>query len=389
MLQGKRTLSLVGAGSILILTGLLLWFGTNITKPGGPLNAETKILFLGDTSFGENYQDRLEEQGKGNVLKEEGYEYLFQNFADILTDASFTIANLETPITDLEESPFVGKKTYIHYTNIDKAPYHLSKYGFDLVSLANNHSLDYGDAGLTQTLSLLDKKSIETCGAGKNKEEADKVFRRTFTVENNTFEVALICVFEYMKSYDTTYHFYAEEDVPGVALLSVPDITLQIKEIKEESPNTFVVIFPHWGENYSFSSENQKKDARALLDAGADLVIGHGAHMFQEIEEYKGKWIVYNIGNFVFPSPGRYEETGAHPYGFIAELILSEGTAEIARSLRLYPIFTDNLASDYQGRFVTEKEFQDASRIIRERFAGEVKFEEGESVYGKYFEIRL
>ena len=92
--------------------------------------------------------------------------FAIETFAALLHDAAFVIANLETPITDQGESPFSGIKSYVHYADVEKTPHYLSKYGIGLVSLANNHSLDYGLPGLIQTLEILDLRGIETCGAG-------------------------------------------------------------------------------------------------------------------------------------------------------------------------------------------------------------------------------
>ena len=83
--------------------------------------------------------------------------------------------------------------------------------------------------------------------------------------------------------------------------------------------------------------------------------MGHGAHIFQEIERYHDRWILYGLGNFVFASEGRYEKFNMPPYSVMARLILdNDGSPQ---NLRLYPIVTNNLLTDFQPRFTTQTEF--------------------------------
>jgi hypothetical protein len=83
---------------------------------------QISILFVGDTSFGENYQDELERDGEPHLLKTRGYDYSLQQLRPLLENADFTIANLETPLTKLSVSPHTGKKKFIHWDNPTEAP---------------------------------------------------------------------------------------------------------------------------------------------------------------------------------------------------------------------------------------------------------------------------
>ena len=103
-----------------------------------------------------------------------------------------------------------------------------------------------------------------------------------------------------------------------------------------------------------------------MIDAGADMVIGHGTHMFQEIELYKDKWIVYSLGNFAFNAPGRYEKKEANPYSFLAMLEIAENKSNLSMSLRLYPIFSDNLKTNYQPRFIVDSEKQEVYDFLKD-----------------------
>src|SRR5262249_22983896 len=108
-----------------------------------------EIVLLGDTSFGENYQQLYAKKNpNNNILQSKGYDYCLNNFRNFLTTANLVIANLETPLTSLTQSPYAGKKSYIHFSDVDKAPESLLKHNISVVTLANNHSFDYGAEGL-------------------------------------------------------------------------------------------------------------------------------------------------------------------------------------------------------------------------------------------------
>ena len=118
------------------------------------------LLFLGDTSFGENYQEKLKKQGKENILEKKGYQYPLEKMKQVMTSSDFVVSNLETPITDLRESPYEGIKSYIHCNHINHSLKTLIKHNISLVSLANNHTFDFGQAGFNQTLNILKKNEL-------------------------------------------------------------------------------------------------------------------------------------------------------------------------------------------------------------------------------------
>jgi len=142
-----------------------------ILQPKNPAQP-AKIVFVGDTSFGENYQVRIKELNGDNILEKYGYDHSLKRMKRILCEADLSIANLETPVTNVKISPFKGKKSYIHWTDIEKSPESLLKHNINTVSLANNHSFDYGEKGFVQTLDVLEKNSIDYFGVGRNEEHA-------------------------------------------------------------------------------------------------------------------------------------------------------------------------------------------------------------------------
>ena len=109
--------------------------------------------------------------------------------------------------------------------------------------------------------------------------------------------------------------------------------------------------------------------AEKLVDAGADIIIGHGGHLIQEIEKYNDKWIIYSLGNFVFNSPGRYEKENAWPYSVISILRFSFKNNKLNARVRLYPIVTDNLVTNYQTHPVDEKDFNKTIELLTDKSA--------------------
>ncbi|MDJ0853451.1 MAG: CapA family protein [Myxococcota bacterium] len=341
-----------------ILRGCSLLLG--LLLPADALSA-TRILFAGDTHFGENYQEGASE----NILVSEGYQYTIQNFAAFLREADAVIANLETPITDLEESPF--DKSYLHYADPTLTPLHLSSNNISVVSLANNHSLDFGVDGFVQTLAVLQAEGLSSFGAGLDKRGAARPYVRQFQVGARTFTLGVIGAFEYRRNYDEDYRFYADDTTPGAYMLSASEIGAQIAALRLEYPGIFLVAFPHWGSNYRWKTAAQTEMAHDLVDAGVDMVIGHGAHMIQEVEKYRGRWIAYSLGNLVFNSKGRYADFDAPPYGFILELVLEDGGNSLDAGFRLYPIFTNNRITNFQSRYVTQSEFDEVRALLLAR----------------------
>ena len=98
------------------------------------------MLFVGDTCFGESYQESREARGAENVLKARGYDAPLEGMMATLRTADFVVANLETPVTDLADSPFSGRKRYIHRADVVETPRALTRGHVAAVSLANNHS---------------------------------------------------------------------------------------------------------------------------------------------------------------------------------------------------------------------------------------------------------
>jgi hypothetical protein len=203
----------------------------------------------------------------------------------------------------------------------------------------------------------------------------------------------IIGAFAYSRTYRDKYSFYARGGRPGVHALAEDGILAQVRALKRAEPEAFLVVFPHWGKNYVWRSLAQERLAHRLVDAGADLVLGHGAHVMQEIELYREKWIAYGIGNFMFNSPGRFGELGVAPFSLPVRLVVEHVDGRLEKTLRFYPIFSDNQRTRYQPRMVTRPEFDRVWRILEEKsrdpeaFAREAR--RGKDGAGRYLAVRV
>lgn len=125
------------------------------------------------------------------------------------------------------------------------------------------------------------------------------------------------------------------------------------------------ILSPHWGPNYVWRTFTQQKQGEEFIRSGVDLIVGHSAHMIQEVEYYKDRLIIYSIGNFLINGNGEYKRRRLPPYSFIARLNVQNIDNTFVKKIYLYPIFVDNMASDFTPRFVDKKEFIHVKDILR------------------------
>jgi len=168
----------------------------------------------------------------------------------------------------------------------------LQKMGVDIVSLANNHALDFGPEALSDTFATLDSAGIEYVGAGNNLDRAKAPIYYQVGDKVISYVAASRVVFD--------MSWYASEE--GLGMVGTYDPGLIIESIREAEANSdFVVIFVHWGvERNSHPEDYQRNMAKLYIDAGADAVIGCHPHVMQGIEFYNGKPIAYSLGNYWF-----------------------------------------------------------------------------------------
>lgn len=245
---------------------------------------EMKLLFAGDVLLSDHVL-RAYENGGGieGVLDEE--------YRQLIADTDFFFVN--------EEFPFSGRgtqapdKQFTFRLPPEKVQI-LWQMGVDGVSLANNHALDYGTDALLDSCQVLDNAGILHTGAGENLAEAKKAV----TVEIDGKKIGIIGATRVIPVAD----WAAGEKHPGMLATYDPSVLLEeIRRLRQE--NDYVIVYVHWGiERDEKPQEYQRTMGKQYIDAGADLVIGAHPHVLQGLEYYKGKAIVYSLGNFVFGS---------------------------------------------------------------------------------------
>ncbi|WP_245585972.1 CapA family protein [Paenibacillus pinihumi] len=258
----------------------------------GEEDEQVLLAFVGDILLAGSVQKQLDEQG---------YDYPYAKSLSYLADADLTAGNLESPFTT-RGTPAEDKK-FVFNGKPESLPA-LKDAGFNVVTLANNHTLDMGVEGLLDTMKHLDKAGIPHVGAGNNDTEA-------FTpviLEAKGIKVAYIGISRVVPFVE----WKAEKYRAGVAeSYDTTRAKAAIEKAKKEAD--LVVVMVHWGIERADLPENyQRSFAREYIDAGADLVIGSHPHVLQGFEQYKGKWIAYSMGNFIFnmTSTEKAAETG-------------------------------------------------------------------------------
>jgi len=269
--------------------------GEGEQSPAAPVEPEEEaviqLAFVGDILQGEYINSYLEK---------EGFSYPYEQALFHLTSADITAGNLEMPITRVNNP---ADKTYV-FRGKPEALSGIVEAGIDIVSLANNHTLDHGIDGLLDTRKYLDEYGIAHVGAGNNAEEA----YAPVILEANGIKVAYVATSRVLP--ETSWK--ATPYQAGLAESYAPEQTLEAIE-KVEAEAHITVVLVHWGLEREDSPEPYQLDlARRYIDAGADIVIGSHPHVLQGFEQYNGKWIAYSLGNFAFSAhpKGRQAETG-------------------------------------------------------------------------------
>lgn len=210
----------------------------------------------------------------------------FAPFARILNAADIRLGNLECVVATTGDPADKNFTFRAHPRTLDVLKRH-----FDAVSLANNHSGDFGRAAFAEMLGLLDQQGILKFGGGHNLREA----HTPLVIERKGLRIALLGYDEFMPR-----SFEADYNAPGVAWSEDEQVVSDIKAARSVHRADIVIPVMHWGwENETIAGARQRQLARLMIDAGADAVIGGHPHVTQDIEHYKGKPIVYSVGNFV------------------------------------------------------------------------------------------
>ena len=253
--------------------------------------------------------DCMFDRGVRAICDERGREWLLSAVRDTLRAADVAFLNLETSIAR-GGARLPGKG--IWFRSAPEFAQELANAGVDVVTLANNHVLDYDDPAFAETLSNLAQTGIAVCGGGKNMADA----RRPAVLSANGISVAFLGYSEFAHIYWSAARpkrFVAGEASPGISCWDREAIIEDIRRAKRLADH--VVVSFHWGDEYvSMPAERQVSLAHAAIDAGASVVHGHHPHVLQPVEVYHGGVIFYSLGNFVFDQkkPATVESMIAH-----------------------------------------------------------------------------
>jgi poly-gamma-glutamate synthesis protein (capsule biosynthesis protein) len=244
-----------------------------------PASPEVTLAAVGDILLARHVAEAMAAHHDPN--------YPFLGMHDLLRAADVAFGNLEGPITS---GAAVKSKEMVFRADpgVERA---LKDAGFAVLSVANNHTPDHGAKGITDTLSALKAVGIEAVGLGADSDEA----ARPVILTRNGLRIAFLA---YNDPSVVPRRYGAGAHHPGTNLADADKVRRDVAAVR--SAADVVIVSMHHGWEYRQSNPYQAKFARAAIDAGADLVIGHHPHVVQRVEQYRGKYIVYSLGNFVF-----------------------------------------------------------------------------------------
>lgn len=230
--------------------------------------------------------DVLLDRGCRTMILRHGFGYLFEGVGDFIRSCDLAFCNLENPVSSSRKVSgnaitFRADSAFVEV---------LKQSGFNIFNLANNHILDCGPRAIIDTRTILAANGLAAVGAGRSRDEAG---------------AATI-----LRKRGVRCAFLAYVHVPGFGIRSADDSprpafadSAGIREgiARARSEADIVIVSFHWGVEYTPRPTREQVDfAHLSIESGADLVIGHHPHVIQSIEKYRGKFILYSLGNFVF-----------------------------------------------------------------------------------------
>lgn len=242
---------------------------------------EVEVLFAGDVCIQDYIAGYYDEDGVTGVVSAGLVETM--KAADIMmANQEFAFSERGTPMEDKQYTFRIAPR----YTSLIK------EMGIDILTLANNHALDYGEIALLDSLEALEEAGIRYVGAGENLERAKKMEM----IEVNGMKIGFLAATRVIP----VYHWNAGTHSAGMFTTYDPSALLEEIEAGKKKCDA-LVVYVHWGEESRTEPEEyQKVMARQYIDAGADAVIGSHPHVMQGIECYQNKIIAYSLGNYVF-----------------------------------------------------------------------------------------
>jgi hypothetical protein len=282
-----------------VVLGVLAVQAHSSVLPDSAGSGPVVLCFGGDVLLGGHYEAGMASNVTG----------AFRNL-QLLRDADIAMVNLENPITAHAKKvpkPFNFRMQHRFITALQTG-------GIDIVNIANNHIFDYGADGLFDTINDLDSAGIRHVGAGRNRAEAHE----PVVMRKNGRSIG------FLSYYGGGEAPAAGARTPGVARRVLADVLEDIRLLRLKRKVDYIVVNLHWGtEKSRFPDRGQISFAHALIDGGANAVIGHHPHVLQGIEEYHSGIIAYSLGNLIFGGNG----VSSYDTGLLRLVLSSAGTA--------------------------------------------------------------
>lgn len=240
----------------------------DVLEPEATVEPETSVSItitaVGDCTLGGDVPSGSD-RNFASYVKKYGYDYFFENVRALFESDDFTVVNLEGPLTtsnDKRSGRLFNFRGDPEYVNI------LSGSSVEVCNIANNHSLDYGQAGFDETVEVLEAAGIGASG-----------FSQVYLTDVKGVRVCFVGLTEWA---------YSQETIEEMLRYARTQCDL-------------LIVSVHWGEERVYEPlASQRKLGRAMIDAGADIVIGNHSHVYGGLELYNGKYIIYSLGNFCF-----------------------------------------------------------------------------------------
>ncbi|WP_428267103.1 CapA family protein [Haliangium sp.] len=296
----------------------------------GPRERRITLVAVGDLLFG-RYLDRDTYRRVPQPPTAGAPVEPFGDVAGLIQRADLALANLESPVL-VEPARFkVHDRMTFRAEPGDLAL--MAAAGFDAVSFANNHALNFGAAGLSETLAHVEAAGLRALGIGVGRDRAE----RAEVFEVGGLRVAVLARTVWLNGHaaparGATIAYHDNRSLPRGMVRAV-------EAVEAELAPDVLVVFIHWGREYEpHPRGHQQRAARAMIDAGADLVIGHHPHVIQDLERYHGGVIAYSLGNFLFDNGELRQRRSA----VLEVVIRAEAGAIRVETPTLHPVLIDD-----------------------------------------------
>lgn len=262
-----------------VLQVIVILMSTVLISSCSSKQEEISITIVGDIMLSRGVQ---------SFLESEGYDYPYTGLKDILINDDLSLANLECPITDSNTAANKASR-FVFKADKDNAKA-LKTAGFELLNLANNHTMDYKYEGLEDTMSALSELDLSYFGAGQS-----SLDDMAYIYEKDGIRIGFLAY-----SLFPPEGFVYNGSKSTVSYMSETQLDKMKAELDNLDADVKIVYF-HWGVEFEpYVSEIQKKAGRLAVDYGADFVVGTHPHVIQPKEVYKDKYIYYSLGNCIF-----------------------------------------------------------------------------------------